>query len=464
MRYKPGDQIESFRLLQECGHGAYGTVFLAESVVTGRRAALKIIPENNLFSKRELKGIVQYMELCPRSELMQIYHAGQCGDSFYYVMDAADNLNPDPQTDYLPDTLENRLKRQGRIQPEDLLSIAAETEKRLRILHRKGLLHRDIKPGNILFINGEAVPGDIGLLTGQPGSTLAGTPGFLSPEAAAGTRKFSPEDDFYALGKTIYCALTGYPPEKYPSFPPDLELRDCKEVIALYNRWCAGECEPVLPKSSRRKIWLRAGIVLSAAALIAVSAFSLRNGPASPGSTPQTAQKTVSHPAPFCSVKDALRSAEDRIAAHVTPPEFIRLRPLLEQEKARLWNERIRRGESAQSALVSQEEREQAARDPACGGFNVDDYVRIKRGDAARADFDREHEDLPVLVYFKTADWIAEELNRLRTLAPLPQLEHTDFSKDKALFLEACDRLEQIQQKILQHPPFGIPPGSDTPL
>ena len=386
MKYKAGDQIESFRLLQECGSGAYGTVFLAESVVTGQRFALKIIPENNLFSQRELRGIVQYMQICPRSELMQVYHVGKCGDSFFYVMDAADNLPPDPhataQSDYLPDTLENRLKLHGRIPPEELLSIAAQTERRLRFLHRKGLLHRDIKPGNILFLNGEAVPGDIGLLTGQPGSTLAGTPGFLSPEAAAGIRTFAPEDDFYALGKTIYCALTGYPPEKYPAFPPDLPLKDCKDVIALYNRWCAGQSEPAPRKKTRWRIAIPAFLAL---VLLAAAGFLLRENRTSPPQASKPAQKTVSPSSSFCSVKDALRSAEDRIAAHITPAEFIKLRPLLENEKARLWNERTIRAAVSQDAPISQEEREQAAREPESGGYKIEEYIRIKRGDAARA-------------------------------------------------------------------------------
>ena len=467
LKYKPGDQIESFRLLKECGRGAYGTVFLAQSVVTGRRFALKIIPENDHFSRRELNGIVQYMEICPRSELMQVYHVGQCSGSLYYVMDAADDLDGGSGSDYLPDTLENRLKRQGRIPPEDLLTIAAQTERRLRFLHEKGLLHRDVKPGNILFIHGEAVPGDIGLLTGQPGSTLAGTPGFLSPEAAAGTRKFAPEDDFYALGKTVYCALTGYPPEKYPSFPPDLSLKDCRDVIALYNRWCAGRCAPVPPKKSRRKSWIRTGVLLlMASAAAAAGSFLLndRGSPApGPAPGPAPAQKQQIPDSSFCSVKDALRSAEDRIAAHVTPPGIVRLRPQLEKEKGRLWNERTRRHTAAYDRPVSPEERDQAARDPKCGIMDAETYVRVKRSDAASAAFDREYKDHPVTLYFKTLDWIANELDRLRSLASMPQLDHTDFSKDRVLFLEACDRLEQIEQKILRDPPFGIPPGSDAP-
>ena len=445
MKYKAGDQIESFRLIRECGSGTYGTVFLAESLVTGQRFALKIIPENNRFSQRELRGIVQYMQICPRSGLMQVYYAGQCGDSFYYAMDAADSLEPDPAADYLPDTLENRMKREGRIAPSKLLEIAKQTEDKLRILHQKGFLHRDIKPGNILFINGEAVPGDIGLVTGAPGSTLAGTPGFLAPEAAAGVRPFAPQDDFYALGKTLYCALTGYPPDKYPAFPPELSLTDCKDVIALYNLWCAGECGP-LPERKHRGKNVLAGIAFTAAALlIAVGLFSFHRHIRK--SAPVPVRKD------FCSVRDALQSAEKRIAAHVPPAGFVKLRPILEKERDRLRKLRNQRGREAYLRPVSQEDLERAARDPESAAHSAERYVRMKRQDAEVAAFDREHENDPVISYFQTADWIAGELNRLRALAPIPGLEQTDFSADRRKFREACERLARLERQIMQKPP-----------
>jgi len=446
LKYKAGDQIESYRLLHECGSGSYGTVFLAENIVTGQKAALKIIPENNLFSQRELRGIVQYMQICPRSGLMQVYHAGRCGDSFYYVMDAADNLNP--EEDYLPDTLENRMKRDGRIDPAKLLETANQTEEKLRILHRKGVLHRDIKPGNILFMNGEAVPGDIGLLTGTPGSTLAGTPGFLAPEAAAGVRPFAPQDDFYALGKTLYCALTGYSPEKYPAFPPELSLTECKEVIALYNRWCAGECGP-LPEKRHRGKYILAGIVLLVAALLFIAgSFYVKvhaGKTASPVSVPVRKE--------FCSVKEALQSAEKLVAGHVPPEGFTELRPKLEAEKKRLWILRTRRGREAYERPVPQEDLEHAARNPESAPYGAETFVRVKRSDAAVAAFDREHANDPVIDYFKTSDWIAMELNRLRHLAPMPGLEMTDFSAERQKFAEACERLARLEREIMQNPP-----------
>ena len=444
MKYKAGDQIESFRLILECGSGTYGTVYLAESLVTGQRFALKIIPENSLFSQRELRGIVQYMQICPRSGLMQVYYAGQCGDSFYYAMDAADSLDPDPAADYQPDTLENRMKREGRIAPSKLLEIAKQTEEKLRLLHQKGFLHRDIKPGNILFINGEAVPGDIGLLTGTPGSTLAGTPGFLAPEAAAGVRPFAPQDDFYALGKTLYCALTGYPPDKYPAFPPELSLTDCKEVIALYNRWCSGECGP-LPERKHRGKYVLAGIVLAGVLLIAVGLFYSH----------RHIRKTAPVPVrkEFCSVKEALQSAEKLLAGHVVPPDFVKLRPILEKERDRLRKLRNQRGREAYRRPVSQEDLEQAARNPESAPHGAERYVRLKRKDEAAAAFDREHENDPVISYFLTSDWIAGELNRLRALASMPGLEMTDFSADRRKFADACERLARLEREIMQNPP-----------
>ena len=447
MKFNPGDQIESYRLLRECGSGAYGTVFLAENVVSGQKYALKIIPENNQFSQRELRGIVQYMEICPSSGLMQIYHAGRCGDSFYYVMDAADDLNT--EAEYLPDTLENRMKRECRIPPQSLLEIAKQTEERLRFLHRSGFLHRDIKPGNILFFNGEAVPGDIGLLTGKPGSTLAGTPGFLSPQAAAGTRPFAPEDDFYALGKTLYCALTGYPPEKYPAFPSDLSLKECKEVIDLYNRWCAGHCEPEPERKSRKKTWIIAGTAAAVICLLAAAGLFFRvKNPPSPSSRPNPVRKQ------FCSVKEALQSAEKLFAAHVPPPGFFELRPKLEAERQRLRAERNRRSREAYHGPVSQKELEQAVKAPDLAGREAEYYVRIKHKDEAAAAFDREQENNPVLNYFRTADYIAEELNRFRALAPMPGMESTDFSADRKKFEDACERLAKLEREIMQNPSF----------
>ena len=266
----------------------------------------------------------------------------------------------------------------------------------------------------------------------------------------SGIRPFSPQDDFYSLGKTIYCALTGYPPEKYPAFPQDLPLKECREVIVLYNQWCTGKYEVVPEKKRAKGVLLRAGIVLAVTLMIAAGIFVYLK---SDMRTEQTsAQVPISKPKNFCSIQEALKSAESLIAAHKPPSGFTELQPKLEEERARLWMLRIRHGEEASKSPVSQEELEQAARDPNHIGYDPETYARIKRRDKAREAFDRAHKDDPVISYFKTADWIANELNRLRALAPMAQshLSMTDFSSDRALFSEACVKRTVLERKLMQ--------------
>ena len=137
---------------------------------------------------------------------MRIYYAGNEDDCFYYVMDAADNLNDD-LSDYKPDTLQNRLEFSGRISPESLREIAETLLSSISLLHRKGLMHRDIKPGNVLFINGRALPGDIGLAAGDSENTLVGSSGFISPEVVAGVTNHNLCDIFYTLTKIFVYKL-----------------------------------------------------------------------------------------------------------------------------------------------------------------------------------------------------------------------------------------------------------------
>ena len=249
MNYKVGDTLGGYTILAECGKGAYGSVFLAENTLTKQQVALKIIYHAGRNSDRELKGLIKYQNLCKHTNLLQIYHVEGKENFFFYTMDAADNRNtPD---DYVPDTLAKRLKENGRLTPEVVKKMAQELLADLKELHSTGLFHRDIKPDNILWIDGKATLGDIGLVTDSSQTILAGTPGFISPEVIAGTREFEAKDDFYALGKTIYCAVTGLPVSQYPEFPESGTLTGTGELIQLYNNLCDGESAEFF--SSRQK-------------------------------------------------------------------------------------------------------------------------------------------------------------------------------------------------------------------
>ncbi|MCI5778581.1 MAG: serine/threonine protein kinase [Lentisphaeria bacterium] len=247
MKFEVGNRIDDYTLLARCGQGAYGVVFLAENVITGQHVALKVVAAAGRNCERELKGLRQYQQICRRTNLLQIYHVGSGEDFFYYTMDAADPLD---DGDYTPKTLANILKAKGKLPVEEIRAMADELISALEVLHQKGMLHRDIKPENILWVDGLAVPGDIGLMTDSGKATLAGTPGFMPPEVLAGVRDYEKKDDFYALGKVLYCALTGLPVTQYPSFPASSTLTGAGEIIRLYSRLCAGE--PIERKPQRR--------------------------------------------------------------------------------------------------------------------------------------------------------------------------------------------------------------------
>lgn len=254
MSFKVGDTVGNYTLLAECGTGAYGAVFLAENAATKRLFALKIVYRHGNNSSRELRGLIRYQQVCSHTNLLQIYHVEESDDFFFYTMDPADNSNEGGH--YVPDTLGNRLKKQGRLQPDTVKKMVRDLMEDLETLHRKGLLHRDIKPDNIFWIHGKATLGDIGLVTDGTHTTLAGTPGFLAPELLAGLREYRKEDDYYALGKVIYCAVTGLPVSHYPEFPDSGTLTGTGDLITLYNRLCSGEyqgTEKIVPTPRRRK-------------------------------------------------------------------------------------------------------------------------------------------------------------------------------------------------------------------
>lgn len=227
--YEPGDTLGGYRLLKECGSGAFGSVFLAENETTRQQVALKILPKTGRRCEKELAALIAYQEKCRHANLMRIYHIGQTDDCLFYTMDAADPL--EPGGDYLPDTLGNRLRRRKRLAPGELHPMLEEILDGLEILHGAGLLHRDIKPDNILWVAGRAVLGDIGLVTATGNASFAGTRGFISPAVWKGERNFAAQDDLYALAMTLYCALTGNEPKGNLELPLSLTLGGCGDLL-----------------------------------------------------------------------------------------------------------------------------------------------------------------------------------------------------------------------------------------
>jgi len=234
---KPGENFAGCRIVSVCGHGGFGTVYLAENAV-GRRVAVKIV--NAPDKKAELRGIRLFMELAPRSPyLMPILHVGIERDELFYLMAAADPVERNSPV-YVADTLGRRLKLRGRLDPAEALEIVRKLAQAVETLHAAELIHRDIKPDNIVFVGGEPMLSDPGLLRpAECSATLAGTLGFLPPELLSGDVETNGKaGDVYALGKVLYCAFTGESPGRFPHLPRDLGAATCRALLPVLMRAC----------------------------------------------------------------------------------------------------------------------------------------------------------------------------------------------------------------------------------
>ena len=245
MEFKAGDKLCNCTLIQKSGDGAYGEVWLAEDII-GSRVAVKIL--HGKYSDREVAGLKRYKD-CNHPNLLKIRYVEINEKGVCYTMDAADDLNEGPG-DYQPDTLANRLNKFGRLEGEEIAALVEDLLSGLEELHKHGLVHRDIKPDNILWVNGRATLADVGLIANDGANSLAGTPGFLSPQVLEGNPAEA-RDDFYALGKVIYCAMTGLDAKEYPSLPADMTI----SVDANLNRAVRESCShPVSSAAEFRKL------------------------------------------------------------------------------------------------------------------------------------------------------------------------------------------------------------------
>jgi serine/threonine protein kinase len=119
---------------------------------------------------------------------------------------------------YEPKTLHAEQQRHRRLPPAECIRIGLALTEALAHLHRHGLVHRDVKPANIIFVGGVAKLADIGLVAEvSEARSYVGTEGFIPPEGPG-----SPQADLYSLGKLLYEISTGQDRHAFPALPPDL--------------------------------------------------------------------------------------------------------------------------------------------------------------------------------------------------------------------------------------------------
>jgi serine/threonine protein kinase len=240
------------------GEGAYGKVWLARNKQNEWRA-LKMIylakfDQDADPYEREFKGISRYKPISDQHpSLLRVDFVSEKLDGyFYYVMELGDSLDPgwerEPSSYQPRDLVSERAKLHGRRLPvRDCLRIGLVLTDALDFLHRQGLTHRDIKPQNIIFVNGQPKLTDMGLIAEirppDQERTSIGTPGYMPPPPELpGT----PQADIYALGMVLYVSSTGRKAAFFPEIATSLvdagEPADFFPLNTVILKACHPDC------------------------------------------------------------------------------------------------------------------------------------------------------------------------------------------------------------------------------
>lgn len=239
--------IPDMELLRQIGKGGFGEVWLARNQTTGGLRAVKIVPLRGTGAidpaGREIVSL-SCLEQTARvrdPNLVTIHHVGRTADYLFYTMDTADDVSGGPVSpgaEYTPATLAVRL-RCGPVAGDDCVRWSKQLLSALACLHREGLAHRDVKPSNCLFIDGQLKLADFGLLAQVDRSvSRVGTLEYMPPDGIMDTRA-----DVYAAGLVIYQMLTGLPAHRFPAIQTRARAMLADPRLTALNRLVLKACQ-----------------------------------------------------------------------------------------------------------------------------------------------------------------------------------------------------------------------------
>jgi eukaryotic-like serine/threonine-protein kinase len=252
---RPSPTIPDHEVLRKIGGGAYGEVWMARGV-TGALRAVKVVWredfEDERSFEREFEGILKFEPISrDHPGFVNILHVGRSPDRvsfYYYVMELGDDLTAGQDInpiEYEPRTLRADSQQGTSVQwdTNECIDVGLRLSEALENLHERGLAHRDVKPSNIIFVNGKAKLADIGLVAARGQRTFVGTEGFVPPEGPGTTQA-----DIYGLGKVLYEIATGKDRLSFPELPDVMPSgADGKRWLEL-NKIICDVCDPRISK------------------------------------------------------------------------------------------------------------------------------------------------------------------------------------------------------------------------
>ncbi len=210
---RSGQKIPGYKVMGKLGAGAMATVFKAKQLSLDRIVAIKVLP-------RKFSSNAQFIERfyaegraaaqLNHPNIVQAFDVGKAGDYHYFVMEFVDGR-----------TVFDDIVKHKRFTENEAIDIAIQTTEALLHAHDRGLIHRDVKPKNIMINqDGVAKLADMGLARAISDKEAAeaeagkafGTPYYISPEQIRGEKVIGPPSDIYSLGATLYHMVTGNVP------------------------------------------------------------------------------------------------------------------------------------------------------------------------------------------------------------------------------------------------------------
>jgi serine/threonine protein kinase len=206
--------LRQFELQSVIGSGGMGTVYRAQDTTLARQVAVKLMKQELLAEPKALEDFLREARACAslnHTNIIHIYTFDEWESQRYLVMELADC-----------GSLDTKIEKQSRVSELEVLDIGIKIASALDMALKHNLLHRDIKPGNILF-NSDNEPKlvDFGLARSaeaeqEPENVTWGTPYYVAPEKIK-REKETALSDMYSLGGTLYHALTGHVPFEAPT-------------------------------------------------------------------------------------------------------------------------------------------------------------------------------------------------------------------------------------------------------